>query len=323
MYDRDRLTPVSLTVKRPVLHLVLNACLADTALLQFLKHTLDGILLICIAIQELGIDHLTVAGVCLLLDVATLDDLNDVDAEFLCEIIVSLVMCRNCHDRACTVAHHDIVCDEDWNLLAIDRIDCCQSVDADTGLLLDKLCTLKLGLLCADITVCLNLTKILNLILILINQRMLRRDNHKGNAIKGIRSGRVNAKLLIQSVYLEIHKCSCRLSDPVDLLLLDICRIIYSIQSLEQLVCILRNAQIPYVLGSLYDIAVTDVAFSALAVLVGKDDLTGWAVVYERLVPEYQTLLKHFQENPLRPLIKIRIRCIDHAAPVKGKSDAL
>ena len=66
-----------------------------------------------------------------------------------------------------------------------------------------------------------------------------------------------------------------------------------------------------------------DVTFSALAVLVGKDDLTGRAVVYERLIPEYQTLLKHFQENPLRPLIKVRISRVDHAAPVKGKSDAL
>ena len=190
-------------------------------------------------------------------------------------------MCRNCHDRACTVAHHDIVCNKDRDLLAIDRIDCRQPVNADTGLLLDKLCTLKLGLLCADIAICLNLTKVLNLILILINQRMLRRDNHKGNAIKGIRSGRVNAKLLIQSVYLEVYKCTGRLSDPVDLLLLDICRIIYRIQPLEQFVCILCNTQIPYILRPLYDITVADVTFSALAVLVGKDDLTGRAVVYE------------------------------------------
>ena len=48
-----------------------------------------------------------------------------------------------------------------------------------------------------------------------------------------------------------------------------------------------------------------DVALAALAVLVREDDLTGRAVVYERLIPEYQTLLKHFQENPLRPLIEV------------------
>ena len=66
-----------------------------------------------------------------------------------------------------------------------------------------------------------------------------------------------------------------------------------------------------------------DVAFSALAVLVGKNDLTARAVVYERLIPEYQSLLEHLQENPLGPLIKVLIRRVDHTAPVKGKADPL
>ena len=53
MYQRNWLTPVSLTVECPVLHLELYACFANAHLLDFLNHAGDGILLICKSIQEL------------------------------------------------------------------------------------------------------------------------------------------------------------------------------------------------------------------------------------------------------------------------------
>ena len=34
-----------------------------------------------------------------------------------------------------------------------------------------------------------------------------------------------------------------------------------------------------------------------------KYDLTAWAVVYERLIPEYKAMLEHLEEYPLSPLV--------------------
>ena len=322
MHDRDRLAPVSLAVECPVFHLILYTLLTDAAFFQFLKHAFDGILFICIAIQKFRVDHLAVAGVRFFLDVAAFDDLDNVDTKFLRKIVVSLVMCRYCHDRAGTVTHHYVICDKDRDLLAVDRIDRGQTVDAHARLILYKLRTLKLCFLCTLIAICLNRIKVADTVFVLIDQRMLRCDYHEGNAVKGIRSRRVNAKLIFNAVYREIHKCSCRFSDPVYLLLLDVCRIIHRIKSLQKLIRIFGDPQIPYILGTLYDIAVADIAFSALAVLVGKNDLTGRAVIYQCLVAEYKALLKHFQKDPLCPFIEIRICRIDHAAPVKGESNA-
>ena len=231
-------------------------------------------------------------------------------------------MCRYCHDRTGTVAHHYVICDKDRNLLSVHRIDRGKTIDADTGLILYKLGTLKLCLFRALIAICLNRIKVADAVFVLIDQRMLRCDYHEGNTVKGIRSRRVNAKLIFNAVYGEVYKCSGRFSDPVYLLLLDVCRIIHRIKPFQKLVCIFGDPQIPYIFGTLYDIAVADIAFSTLAVLIGKNDLTGRAVIYQRLVAEYKTLLKHFQKDPLCPFIEIRICRIDHAAPVKGEPNA-
>ena len=293
MNDRDWLAPVSLAVECPVLHLVLNTSLADALLLQFLKHTLDGVLLIGISVQEIRVDHLAVACVGFLLDVAALDNLDNVNAKFLCKIIVSLVMCRYCHNSSGTISHHYIVCNVNRDLLAVYRVYALKTLDAYTSFFFYKLGSLELCLLGALFTICLDLIHVCDAVSIFVDQRMLRCDNHKGYTEQGIRSGGINLKCLINSVNCEVHESTCRFTDPVHLLLLDVCRIIYILQALKKLVCILGNAQIPYVLGFLDNITVADIAFASLAVLVGKNDLTGRAVVNQCLITENKSVLKH------------------------------
>ena len=112
MNDRDRLAPVSLTVKCPVFHLVLNASFTNTLLLKLFQHALDGILLICIAIQEIGVDHLTVTCVGFFLNIAALDNRDDLFTEFSGKIIVTLIVSRYSHDGTCTITHHNIIGNE-------------------------------------------------------------------------------------------------------------------------------------------------------------------------------------------------------------------
>ena len=326
--ERNRLTPVALTVECPVLHLILYTLVTDATLGEDLKHLMDGILLVGEAIKEAGVDHLAVAGVGLLRDVAALDDLDDIDAELLCEVVVTLIVCRNGHDRACTVAHHDIVSDKDRDLLSGDRVDRGQTLDAYAGLLLHELCTLELGLLCGLLTVVHDRIPVRDLVLILIECRMLRSDNHEGDAIEGIAAGGIDLELVVDGLScligeLEVHERTGTAADPGNLLLLDGLRIIDIIESLQETVCILGDAEIPYVLRKLYDVAVADVALAALGVLVRENDLTVRAVVDEGLRTEYEIMLIELLKDPLGPLIVILVGGCDLAAPVEGEADLL
>ena len=326
--ERNRLTPVTLTVERPVLHLILYALVTDATLSEDLKHLMDGILLVGEAIEEAGVHHLAVAGVGLLRDVAALDDLDDIDTELLCEVVVTLIVCRNGHDRAGAVAHHDIIGDEDRDLLAGDRVDRGQTLDAYAGLLLHELCTLELGLLRGLLTVVHDRIPVRDSILILIECRMLRSNDHEGDTIEGITAGGIDLELIVNRLTcliceLEVHERTGAAADPGNLLLLDGLRIIDIIESLQETVGILGDAEIPYVLRQLHDVTVADVALAALGVLVRENDLTVRAVVDEGLRTEYEIMLIELLKDPLGPLIVILVGGCDLAAPVEGEADLL
>ena len=323
MNDRNRLAPISLAVKCPVLHLVLNTSFPNALLLQLFQHTMDGVLLIRIAIEEIRVDHFAVACIGFFLDVTALDYLNDINAKFLRKVIVSLVVCRYRHDGTGTISHHYIVCNIDRDLLAIYRIHTLKALNAYTGFLFYKLGSLKLCFLRTLFTVCLDGIHVGNAVCIFVDQRMLWCDNHKGYTEQGIWSGGIDLQCLINSVNCKVHECTCRFPDPVYLLLLDVSRIVNVLQSLKKLVRILGDSQIPDILGLLDNVAVADVTFSTLAVLIGKNNFAGWTVVYQCLITEYQSVLKHFQENPLCPFVEILLCSVDHTAPVKGESNAL
>ena len=322
MDDRYRLAPVSLTVESPILHLILNACFADSLLLKVLDHAFNGILLICIAVQEVGVDHLAVACIGFNAHISALDDFDDVEAERLCKIIVALVVTRYSHDCTRAVTHHDIVCYEQRDLLAVDRIDCLETFDADTCLVLYKVDALELALLLALIAVSLDCIHVRDLIGICIDERMLRCNDHKGDAEKRIRSGRVDTEFFIHTVNREVHKCTLGLSDPVLLLHADCFREVDCVKALQKFVGILCDAKIPDFLLFLDDFAAADIALTVLAVLIGENNFAGRAIVNERLIAVSEIILKEFQEDPLCPFVIILISRIDHTAPVKGEADA-
>ena len=152
---------------------------------------------------------------------------------------------------------------------------------------------------------------------------MLRRHNHEGYAEQRVRSGGIDLQLLVCAVHGEIHEGAGGLADPADLLLLDAVRIIHFVESVQKLVRILGNPEIPDILRQLYHFAVADIALSALGVLVGENHLAVRAVVHQGLCSEHQAVLEQLQENPLGPLVIIRKRRGDLSAPVKGEAHTL
>ena len=109
-------------------------------------------------------------------------------------------MCRYRHNRAGTISHHYIVCNVDRDLLAIYRIYAFKSLDAYTCFLFYKLGSLELSLLRTLFTVSLDRIHVCDAVSILVDQRMLRCDNHEGYTEQGIWSGGVNLQGLINSV---------------------------------------------------------------------------------------------------------------------------
>ena len=152
---------------------------------------------------------------------------------------------------------------------------------------------------------------------------MFRCDNHECDTEKCIRTCCINAETLLFIIQFEVHKCTCGFADPVLLLLFDIVRVIHFVQTFKQFVCILGDAKIPYFLGLLDNITVADITFAALAVFVGKDNLTGWTVVNQSLVTVSKTIFEKLQENPLCPFVVVFLCCINDTIPVKGEAHTL
>ena len=112
---------------------------------------------------------------------------------------------------------------------------------------------------------------------------MFRRYYHIGNAEQRIRSGGVNAQLLVFSGECKVYFRTLGLTDPVLLGNLDALDIIYGIQSLDQLVCIFSNLQHPLALDLTDDFRTTTLADTVDYFLICQTYLTGGTPVDRHL----------------------------------------
>ena len=296
--------------------------MSDAFLRQILQHFFNGIFFICQSVQETGIDHLAVAGIGFFLNVPAFDDLNNFHTEFFRELVITLIVSRHSHNRSRSVAHHDIICDKQRNFLSGNRVYRCQSLNLYSGFVLCKLRPLKLCLFRAPQTVGFHITPVFDTVPVLIQQRVLRGNEHKSDTIKCVTARGVDLQFFISPVQREVYKRTRGFSDPGDFLLLDAFRIIHMVQPLQQLIRILGDPEEPHILGQLNYIAVADVALSSLGIFIGKNNLAVRAVINQCFRPEYQTMLEQFFKNPLCPVIVILSGCRKLSVPVEGKSDA-
>ena len=324
VYDRNRLTPVTLTGEYPVTQLIVCFCFSNVVLFEPLKN-----FLFCFrngkSVQETGVDKSSLCnvGVNFVLYVAACNNLDDRHVEFLCELPVTLIVCRYCHDGAGAVAHQYIIGNPDRDLFSINRVDCGKSVDHDTGLVFCKLGTLEIGFSGCHLTVCADLIPVLDLIFVLVDVRMLRGEYHVRNTEQGIRACGIDSQLLRFIFQGEINLCSVGTSDPVFLGSFDTLNIVNAVQTVDQLVCILGDLQHPLALYFADNRASAALAHAVYNFLICKAYLTGSTPVDRHLFFICQSGFEKFQENPLGPVIVFRIRRVDLSVPVEGISKRL
>jgi len=230
--DRNRLAPVALTVKRPILHLILNSALTDAFFGKIIYHFFDGILFIVHTVKEAGIYHFAVAGICRLIDISALYDFDNVYAEFLGEIIVAVIVSRHSHYCARAVAHHYVVGNINRYFPAVYGVYRGKAVNSDARLILDELSALKLCLFTAFCAVIDYRIHIADFILILVDYRVLRSNYHKCNAEESVGPSCVYPKLFGNIFKREIDERAAALAYPMLLLSLDVGEIVNVLETL-------------------------------------------------------------------------------------------
>ena len=323
----DRLAPVTLTGEDPVAQLEVDLGLADLLLLQPLGDDGDGVLN-SQTVQELGVDHdagLVLGGEGGLLDIlAAGDDLDDLAAELLGELPVTVVVSGNGHDGAGAVGGQNVVRDEDGDLLAVDGVDTLHAVQADTGLILVQLGTLQIGLGSGDLLIGADLLGVGQLALLqpVSDQSVLGRQNHVGCAEQGVGTGGKDHDVLTGGG-LESDLGTGGAADPVLLLQLDALDEVDLIQIVDQALSIGGDLQHPLALLLADDGGAAALTAAVHDLLVGQDALTGGTPVHRHGGLIGQTLLEQLQEDPLSPLVVSGVGGVHNAVPVEGVTQHL
>lgn len=112
-------------------------------------------------------------------------------------------------------------------------------------------------------------------------------------------------------------------ADPVLLLGGNALNVIQTVQTIDQLIGISGDLEHPLALDAVNDLAAAALAHAVDNFLVGQHTLTAGAPVDVHFLLVSQTMLIQLQEDPLGPLIILRIGGVDLAVPVKGEAQSL
>ena len=231
-------------------------------------------------------------------------------------------MRRHGHDRARAVAHQDIVRYENRDLLAVNRVDGCHTVELDASLVLVELGALKIGLTRRFLAVGAHRVYVCELIRPLLNRRMLGRDDHIGRAEQRVRTGGIDGQG-ISLGSLEVHLCAGRAANPVALLHLDALDVIHIVQIVDQALRILGDGQHPLALGLVHNLAAAALAHAVNDLFIRQHALAGRTPVDVHFLLVSQAVLEQLQEDPLGPLVVVRVGGVDLARPVERQAERL
>ena len=324
VHNRDGFAPVALAAEHPVAELVVDLLLAQPFLLQILN---DRFLRLrdLHAIKEAGIDHHAVLniGIRCFLNITARDDLNHRDAELMRELPVAGIMRRNSHDCARAVGHQNVVAQPNRNFLTGHGVDGADTLQLHAGLILRQLGALKVTLLRGLRTVRHARVVVGDLVLQLVNQRMLRGQDHVRRTEERIRARGENAHLLARHGQGKIHFRADTAANPVALLHLHLVDEVHRVQAVEQLLGIGGNLQHPLLLDLADDLRAAALAHAADNFLIRQTALAAGAPVNRHFGLVRQPVLEQLKENPLRPAVVGRIGGVDLAGIVEGEADFL
>ena len=231
-------------------------------------------------------------------------------------------MRRHRHDRAGAVGNEHIVGDEDRDLRAGQRVDGFHAFEPHAGLILRDLGALEIGFFRGLGLIRTDLLQIGELVRPLLDERVLRGNNHVRGAVQRIGARRIDGERIARR-RLEIDLGAFGAADPVFLLRFDALRVIDEVEIVDQPLRISRNLQHPLGFNLVDDLAAAALADAVDDLLVREHALAGGAPVDVHLLLIGQPRFEQLEENPLGPLVILRIGGGNLPAPVKADAQGL
>ena len=306
VYHRNRGSPISLPGNAPIPQLVAHVRSSDSSTGQGFVELRDRLVL-GETVVSWGID-----------DRATpfLVHRNHLDTVFQCEFHIPFVVRRHSHDGSGPVFRKDVVCDEDGDFLAAERIDGFHSGE-DSGLLL---LFPGSGLL-LDHLLKLRLPAFRN---VLLGKLRVGSDRHEGDSEDCIDAGREDLDLILRSLHCEFRRGSAFSIYPIALCRLGFRRPIDGVEIRIQLFREIGDPEEPLLQFPFLDFRVSmPFAFPVDHLLVGDHRHAVGAPVDSRFLLVGKPLLDHLQEYPLIPPIIFGRGGVDLVVPVEERSELL
>ena len=338
----ERLAPVALAAEEPVAQLVLRLGLAHALLHEPVDH-LHARLVHGEARDEARGHHHTrrdvrERGVARVGDgirrsrlrrvgVGRRHDLHDWEVEHLREVEVTLIMRGHGHDRARAVGSEHVVGDEDRQLLAVHGVDPEHALELHAGRLLVELRALEVALRGGLRLVGLHGVGVCDLPLgePLRHEAVLGREHHVGGAEERVAAGGVDGDLLgggsAAAQDAEIHQRARGLADPVALHLLDALGPVERVEPREQALRVGGDLQHPLAHRTADHGVVAAFGASVDHFLVRKHRAERGAPVHRHLRHVGESLLVELLEDPLRPLVVLRVGGVHLAVPVVRETE--
>ena len=166
----------------------------------------------------------------------------------------------------------------------------------------------------------------------LLDQLVFGRENHVRRAEKRVATGRVDGyqigrlfglfdcSIVTAEADPEVDERTGRLADPVALHLLDAVGPVERVEILEETLGVLGDLEHPLAHGLADDRMVAALGASVNDLLVRQDRTEGGTPVHRHFGNIGEALLVELLEDPLRPLVVLRIRRIDLAVPVVAEA---
>ena len=250
--------------------------------------------------------------------IAALHDFDDRQTELRGKLPVALVVARNAHNSAGAVAHKNVVRDKDGDLFLRCGVNGTDAFQPHAGLVLVELAALKIGLVRGFLAVGRHGVPVRELVLPCVEDRVLRREDHIRHAEERIAAGGVNGEMSRRASYRR--SSSAPSLRPIQLRCWVFTR---SMKSTSSRSSIRRSAY--FVMASIHwlfsladDRAAAALAHAVHNFLVRKHALAACAPVDRHGGLVRKTLFIQPQEDPLRPLVILRVgRIHDFTVPVE------
>ncbi len=245
------------------------------------------------------------------------------------ELPVARVVRGDRHDGAGAVGGEDVVGDVDRDLGVVHGVHAREALELHAGLVLGHLRALEVGLARGGVLVGADLVRVRDQpgLEPLLHERVLGAHHHVGRAEERVAAGGVDDHGVLRRAGggpgAEGDLRAGGLADPVALHLLDALGPVDRVDVLEEALGVGGDPEHPLAHRAADHRVVAALGAAVDHLLVGEDGAEGGAPVHGHLGDVGEALLVELLEDPLRPLVVLRVAGADLAVPVVGEAERL